>query len=285
MTMANREQAEHWNSPEQSGEWVTHQERYDRMLDPFTDVLLDAVRLSPGELVLDVGCGCGATTLAAARSVAPGAAVGVDLSVPMLARARQIAAQAGVANASFEEGDAQVCSFGNTFDAVISRLGVMFFEDPVVAFANLRAATKPGGRLAFVCWQSLLDNEWLLVPAAAMTAHIQLPDLPDPQAPGMFALSEPDRVRQVLGQAGWDDVAVTSRHSPILVGGGTVDDAVVFLTSRSLSRRILESTDADAQARAIRSVRDAFERHSDGSGVRLDAAVWLVQAKSPKPVR
>jgi SAM-dependent methyltransferase len=285
MAIANREQAEHWNSPEQSGEWVTHQERYDRMLSPFTGVLLDAARLSPGETVLDVGCGCGATTLAAARAVAPGTATGVDLSIPMLARARQIAAEAGVANASFEEGDAQVSAFSTSFDAVISRLGVMFFEDPVAAFANLRAATGPGGRLAFVCWQPLLDNEWLVVPVTAMTAHISLPDLPDPQEPGMFALSEPDRVRQILGRSGWDQVAVASRHASILVGGGTVDDAVAFFTSRSISRRILESADADAQARAIRSVRDTFEHHSDGSGVYLDAAIWLVQARSPKPVR
>jgi SAM-dependent methyltransferase len=278
--IVNRDQAAHWNDSEATGDWVTHQERYDRMLEPFSGLLLDAVTPAPGEHVLDVGCGCGATTLAAARAIAPGTAVGVDLSVPMLERARQNARRSAVGNASFEQGDAQVRQFGTAFDAVISRFGVMFFADPVAAFANLRAATRPGGRLAFVCWQPLLANEWLLVPAAAMAEHIPLPDFGDQEAPGMFALSEADRTSRILRQAGWQEVSLTPWHTRVLVGGGTLEEAIGYLQARSVARRILDTADAATQARAIDSVREAFARHADADGVRLDAAVWLVQARA-----
>jgi SAM-dependent methyltransferase len=278
MTIANTEQAAHWNDRDATGDWVTHQERYDRMLEPFTDLILDAIALTPGNRVLDVGCGCGATTLAAARNVAPGTALGVDLSVPMLARARQNAQNAGLTNTSFEEGDAQVYRFGAVFDAVISRFGVMFFADPVAAFANLRTATRPGGRLAFACWQPLLANEWLAVPAGALLEHIPPPDFGDPHAPGMFALAEPDRTIGILDHAGWREVSVTPWRTSILVGGGTLEDAIAFLQARSVGRRILDSADAPTQARAIQAVREALGRHADADGVQLGAAVWLVQA-------
>jgi SAM-dependent methyltransferase len=269
MTIANRDQAEHWNSSEQADRWVTHQERFDRMLAPFTDMILGAAALSTGDHVLDVGCGCGATTLDAARAVAPGTSTGIDLSGPMLARARQNAARSAVTNASFKQGDAQTYRFRRVFDAVISRFGVMFFADPVAAFANLRTAVRPGGRLAFVCWQPLLANEWLTVPGAALAQHLPLPDLGDPGAPGMFALAEPGRIRSILADSGWQDVSVTRERIPILVGGGTLDDAVTFLRTGPLGRRVLDGVDAETQDRAI----DADER-----GVYLNAAVWLVQA-------
>ena len=280
MTIVNRDQAEHWNDTEATGGWVIHQERYDRMLEPFTGLMLDAIGLERGERVLDVGCGCGTTTLAAARLVAPGAVVGVDLSVPMLTRARENARSSGTDNATFVEGDAQVHAFAAEFDAVISRFGVMFFADPVAAFANIRAAIRPGGRLAFVCWQPLLANEWLVVPGAVMAEHIAPPDFGDPQAPGMFALSEPERTRRILGDAGWQQVDLTPWHTSLLVGGGTLDDAIAYLRAQSVARKILDTADAATQARAIQSVREAFARHADGDGVRLDAAVWLVQARA-----
>jgi SAM-dependent methyltransferase len=280
MTIVNRDQAEHWNDSQATGDWVINQERYDRMLEPFTGLLLDAIALAPGERVLDVGCGCGTTTVAAAAIVAPGTAVGVDLSVPMLTRARENARSSGPANVSFEEGDAQVYTFVAKFDAVISRFGVMFFADPVAAFANLRAATRPGGRLAFVCWQPWLANEWLVVPGAAMAEHVPLPDFGDSQGPGMFALSEPDRTRRILGDAGWQQVDLTSWRTSLLIGGGTLDDAIAYLRGRSMTRRILGTADAATQERAIQSVREVLARHADASGVHLGAAVWLVQARA-----
>jgi SAM-dependent methyltransferase len=279
VTIANREQAQHWNSDE-ADHWVTHQAAYDRMLAPFIDMLLAGAALGPGDRVLDIGCGCGATTRVAAQAVAPGQALGVDLSDRMLARARADARVAGIMNARFEQADAQVHPFGDAaFDAVISRFGVMFFADPVAAFTNLRRTTRPGGRLVFVCWQDVAFNEWLLVPGAALAQHVPLPDLGPPGAAGMMAFADPDRVRAVLSDAGWRDIDVGPRQTSMLVGGGgSLDDAVEFLRTGSMGRTVLAGADDDTAARAVRAVRDALAEHLADDGVRLDAAVWCVSA-------
>jgi SAM-dependent methyltransferase len=279
MRIANQEQADHWNG-EEASHWVTHQAAYDRMLAPFTAMLLDAAALRPGDRVLDVGCGCGATTCAAARAAAPGRVLGVDLSEPMLARGQASAAAAGLGNAAFERADAQVHPFGeSSFDAVISRLGIMFFADPVAAFASLRRATRPGGRMAFVCWQDLTASQWLLLPGAALAQHVPLPDLGEPGAPGMFAFADPCRIRAVLTEAGWQDIGIEPKRTPMLIGGGgSLDETVEFLRSGAIGRTMLGGASAQTSARAVRAVRDALARYHDGSGVRLEAAVWRVLA-------
>jgi SAM-dependent methyltransferase len=278
MTIANHDQADHWNS-EEASHWVTHQAAYDRMLAPFTDMLLGAAKLRPGDQVLDVGCGCGATACAAARAVAPGRVLGVDLSEPMLTRGRA-SATAGLANVGFERADAQVQPFGEScFDAVISRFGIMFFADPVAAFANLRRATRPGGRVAFVCWQDLTANEWLLVPGAAIAQHVPLPDLGGPGAPGMFAFADPGRIRAVLVEAGWHHIDIEPMRTSLLVGGGGgLDETVEFLRSGSMGRTLLGGVDAETSARAVLAVRDTLARHHSDGGVRLEAAIWRVVA-------
>jgi SAM-dependent methyltransferase len=234
--------------------------------------------------VLDVGCGCGGTTLAAARLVAPGRALGLDLSGPMLARAQADAAAAGLGNAAFRQGDAQVEPLEPaSFEVVISRFGVMFFADPVAAFANIRSAARPGGRLVFACWQPLAANQWMLVPGAALAEHLPPPPAPVPaDGPGMFAFADPERLRPILAAAGWRDVEITSEHASILVGGGgSVDDAVEFLRTATQGRTMLAGADAATAERALASVRAALTPFADADGVHLDAAVWLVQAVAP----
>jgi SAM-dependent methyltransferase len=280
MSIANTAQAELWNTGEGVAHWIRNQARYDRMHAPFTAMILDAAGLRAGGRVLDVGCGCGGTTLAAARLVAPGQVVGLDLSGPMLARARADAKAADLGNALFLQGDAQVHRLGpDRFDVVLSRFGVMFFADPVAAFANIRSATRPGGRLIFVCWQPLAANQWLLVPGAALAEHVPPAEWGSGDGPGMFAFADPDRLRPILGAAGWKDVQIGAEHAPILVGGGgSVDDAVEFLRTASMGRTMLAGADAATADRAIASVRAALAPYADADGVRLDAAVWLVQA-------
>jgi SAM-dependent methyltransferase len=214
MSIANTEQAEHWNTGPGVAHWVANQARYDRMHAPFTALILQAAALRPGENVLDVGCGCGGTTLAAARLVAPGQALGLDLSGPMLARARSDAEAAGLANVAFQQGDAQVQPLEPaSFEVVISRFGVMSFADPVAAFANIRSATRPGGRLVFACWQPLAANQWLLVPGAALAEHVRPPAPVPADGPGMFAFSEPDRLRPILAAPYSADTEIT-RSTP-----------------------------------------------------------------------
>jgi len=279
MTIANQDQADRWNSGEDGAHWVAEKERYDRMLAPFLEMILDAAVPTAGENLLDIGCGSGATTLAAAQLVAPGQAVGIDLSAPLLERARSEAKQRQLDNVYFEQGDAQVMRFDMPFDVLISRFGVMFFADPAAAFTNLRSACHSGGRLIFVCWQPLLDNEWLTAPAAVLSEHVPLPDPQPANAPGMFALSNPDRVNELLEDAGWHDVTMTSRRAPLLLGGGgTVDDTTSFLRTGSLGRTMLNGVDTGTQARAVESIRNLLEQRADDDGVRFDSAVWVVQA-------
>jgi SAM-dependent methyltransferase len=283
MSIANTAQSEHWNTGEGINHWIANHARYDRMHASFTTLILGAADPQPGDRLLDVGCGCGGTTLAAARLIAPAQATGLDLSGPMLAQARADAEAADLANVVFQQGDAQVHELQPAgFDAVISRFGVMFFEDPVAAFANIRSATRSGGRLVFVCWQPLAANQWLLLPQRALAEHVPPPAPADDDGPGMFALADPDRIRSVLGAAGWPDVEVSSEQASILVGGGgSVDDATEFLRTGSMSRTMLARADAATADQAIASVRAAISPYADAEGVHLGAAVWLVQAVAP----
>jgi SAM-dependent methyltransferase len=278
MTPANAAQAENWNGPE-AGHWIVHRDRHDRMLAPYADLLMTAAAIRPGENVLDVGCGCGSTTITAATLARDGRATGVDLSAPMLAAARERASSERVANVTFVEADAQTARIDPLVDVVISRFGLMFFDDPAAAFANLAAGCAPGGRLVFVSWQPLAENEWLLVPGAAIAVHLTLPDL-GMDGPGMFALADPARVRDVLESAGWQNVTIAG-HRPdmLLAGGGRLDDTVEFLRTGGMGRRLLQDADPAVAGRAVDAVRDALSIRLGSDGVRLGSAVWLVTAR------
>ena len=280
VALGNVEQAEHWNADE-AGHWVAEEERYRAQLAPFGELVLEAADLMPGDDVLDIGCGCGDTTLAAARTVSNGAALGVDISEPMLARARERAREEGVTNVRFERGDAQVHPFHEAgSDVALSRFGVMFFEDAQAAFANVARALRPSGRLCFVCWQALEANEWLMVPGLAVAAHIPLPDLGEPDAPGMFALADRDRVAAMLTSAGFVDIGIDGADPPMLIGGGgTLDEAVTFMHESGIGQTLVAEADPDAVPAALDAVRDAFEPYVTLRGVELGSAAWVVTAR------
>jgi SAM-dependent methyltransferase len=238
---------------------------------------IDALQPEPGMRVLDIGCGTGATTRSIAGRVAPGDVVGVDISALMLELARS--RSASTPNASFVEADVQTYAFeAGSFDAAFSRMGVMFFDDPVAAFMNVRGALRPGGRLAFVCWQPASRNEWVSLPAEAVRPWVDLlGGFLEPSGP--FAFGERARLESVLGGAGFTDVALEDVRRPMLVGGrGDVDTAMRFLTASRVGKRIREeATDPDA---ALRAVHDALASRSTADGVPLTAAVWLVTARA-----
>jgi SAM-dependent methyltransferase len=276
----NAEQVKYWN--ETGEKWVRFQARIDAQIGPLGRRAMERAALQPGERVLDVGCGCGETSLELARRVGPdGRVVGVDISAPMLARATEAAAQAGARNVTFVEADAQVHPFTpGSFDAVFSRFGVMFFIDPARAFANLRAALRPGGRLAFVCWQELPKNPWLFVALAAAVPY--LPDLqpPPPGAPGPFALADPGRLRGILEAAGFRGVDLLDVQEELtLGGGGDLDDAVSFITEgvgpTSAAVRDLQPA---VRVKVLGAVRDALAPYATTGGVRLGSAAWIVTA-------
>ena len=282
MTNSNQAQSEHWNSDATIETWVLAQAAHDAMLAPFLPIILEAAALTSGEAVLDVGCGCGATTLAAARAVAPGSVLGVDLSVPMLDRARADAARAGITNVGFAQVDVQVHPFQPaSFDKVISRFGVMFFADPVAAFANVRRALRPDGRIAFACWQAMVANPWYGVPRSAALEHVPPPPALPADAAGPLALADPDRTRLLLRDAGWHDIELAPHDTTVLLGGpGSLDAAVEFLRAGSMGHTLLANVDEATEARALDAVRAALTPFTEADGVRFPAAIWLVTARA-----
>lgn len=274
--IANTDQHEVWNG-ESGARWVARADERDRVLEPVADAILDAAALTPGTTVLDVGCGCGATTLSgAARIGDAGHATGLDLSRPMLDVARRRAAASGLANVRFVAGDAQTHRVDDPVDVAISRFGTMFFADPVAAFANLRIALVPGGRLCLATWSSLDDNEWLVVPGAALLPYARLP-AEEPGAPGMFAQSEPDLVRATLTDAGYREIRLDPVEIELTVGD-TIDEAAGFLADTGPGRRALESVPDDRLDQALDAVRLALEDHVTETGVTLGAGIWIVRA-------
>jgi SAM-dependent methyltransferase len=280
-TGPNAEQITYWN--EQSGpKWVTRQGQLDHMLAPFGTAVMDAVGVAPGKRVVDVGCGCGDTTLAIARRVgSSGHALGVDISLPMLSRARDRAAAEGVGNVRFLAADAQSHAFEpRGVDVVFSRFGVMFFADPAAAFANLRTALGDGGRVGFMCWQALTENPWMLVPLGAAAQHVALPPPPAPGAPGPFAFADRDRVTRILSDAGLRDIVFEPFTPSVEIGGGSVDDAVEFVLQLGPTAAILREASADALAKVAASMREALAPYATPRGVVMPSAAWIVTARA-----
>ncbi|GAA4337428.1 SAM-dependent methyltransferase [Actinomadura luteofluorescens] len=202
MNIVNTHQSEAWNGYE-GRHWADHHNRYDTLVTGLNEPLFAAARIESGHRVLDVGCGAGKTTrIAALRAGHTGHAVGIDLSGPMLERARGTAEEEGITNVTFGRGDAQVHAFPRAhFDVAVSRGGVMYFADPVAAFSNVREALKPGGRLAFVCGRTTDEDETGRV-WAAMARHVPLPDPAEDDAPGPMNFTDKDRIVSVLTAAG-----------------------------------------------------------------------------------
>jgi len=279
----NAEQIEFWNGPA-AEKWVDFNAELDRMLDPLGFLAMDRVAPISGEHARDVGCGCATTTLELARRVAPsGVVVGLDVSGPMLAVARERAKDAA-APVCFVGGDAEVCDLpAATFDLVYSRFGVMFFASPENAFANLLTALRPGGRLTCLTWQALGDNPWMQIPLAAAAKHLPPTGTPpDPTAPGPFAFASATRVEAIFTKAGFEKVAHESLKRDLLVGGGrSLDETVSFVMQLGPTGAALREADDELRAKVTSEIRSVIEPYHDGSGVRMPAAAWVVSARRP----
>lgn len=280
--IVNVDQAEAWNNDE-GRHWSTHQDRYDALNEGFTERLLDAASIGAADAVLDIGCGNGRTTRLAAQRASAGHALGLDLSAPMLERAADTAAAEGITNVAFQRGDAQVHPFdAGAFDVAISRFGVMFFADPVAAFANIARALRPPGRIAFVCWQDLLANEWIMLTAGPALQHVPLPDLGEPGEPGPFSLADPEHTESILAAAGFADVQFDAVEAPMRLGDDA-GDAIEFLRGSGVGRSLLEKAEPDAAARAVDAMVAALRPHERPEGLYLNGAAWLVTARKATP--
>jgi SAM-dependent methyltransferase len=275
----NAAQEEYWNG--RAGEtWTELQRLLDMELRPLGQEVQAALRPRPGERVLDLGCGAGETSLELAAAVTPGGAVlGVDLSRPMLALAAQRASDSDL-DVRFQPADAQTADFGGErFDAAFSRFGVMFFADPAAAFANILKALKPGGRLAFVCWRPAAENPVMTAPMKAAEGLIPPQPPSDPLAPGPFAFADPERVRRILGEAGFGQVAI--RPFDAEVGGWTLEEALLVSQRVGPLGSILREN-PDLRPKVLDAVAGELQRHAGADGkIKLGAAVWIVTATAP----
>jgi SAM-dependent methyltransferase len=276
----NSAQIAYWND-KAAETWTAFQERLDALFTPLTALALDAAAPAEGERVTDIGCGCGATVLALADRVGPtGHVLGVDVSEPMSNRARQRVAAAGLNNAKVIVSDAAGHAFARAdSDLLFSRFGVMFFADPAAAFANLRRAARPGGRLLCAVWRPVADNSWFSVPLAAARLLLPPPAPSDPEAPGPFALANRERTAGILSTAGWRDVHFIRQDVPMkLAEAGQLERAADFATRMGPLARLLADADDDVRGKVRLAVADALRVYDQPTGIALTGSVWLVSA-------
>jgi SAM-dependent methyltransferase len=280
--MANEDEREQWGG-ELGAVWARRQADLDRMMARLTALLVDRAQVAPGARVLDVGCGAGDSTLAAARATGPdGHATGQDVSAPLLALAWARAEAAGLANVTLVEGDAQTDrASGGPFDAMLSRFGVMFFADPVAAFANIASQLRPGAPLTFVAWAAAAQNPWLARPAAAAAARLGPASPADPDAPGPTAFRDPARVTGLLARAGLRDVGAevcdVELHHP--GGPAALADLGVEVGPAASRLRRCAGTADDRQAVAG-AIEEAFAEFASPDGVRIPARVLVYSARA-----
>ena len=276
----NADQIAYWNGA--GGQrWADRQPVQDILLQPVADLVIDRARIRAGERVLDVGCGSGSTSFAFARAVGPsGHVMGIDISAPMLARAREVTPTG--APVEFVLADATIHSFApESFDLLASRFGVMFFADPALSFANMRRGMRRSGRLAFACWREPRENPFFMTPLQAVYRHV--PKMPQvgPEDPGPFAFASQERVKRILSAAGFSEIAMEpcDLALDVAVGRG-LDAAVRGALEIGPAARALTDQPPELVAAATQSIREALTPHVKGQTVPLDAAIWIVTAKA-----
>lgn len=278
--VVNTQQAEAWNGYE-GQHWADNHEHWDAVAGGLNVPVFAAASIGEDDRVLDVACGNGQTTRLAAGLASRWHVLGVDLSEPMVRRARALAAEEGIGNVLFEQGDAQVYPFPpGRFDVAISRGGLSFFADPVAAFANIASALRPGGRLAFVCLQDMRRQEWFTVFLTALLGRAPQPDTADPYAPGMFSLTDPERVRSVLTQAGFGQIALAPVEVSMTYGRHAASAAEMFLSTGPSQFRFREA-DPATKARAFQAITAALRPFEGPDGVRMRGTFWCVSAVRP----
>jgi SAM-dependent methyltransferase len=251
---------------------------YDAELRLHNQVLRRASGVRRHDQVLDVGCGTGQTTRQAARIATAGSALGVDLSAPMIDRARELAQAEGLRNVTFQRADAQVHRFPpEQFDLAISRFGTMFFDDPAAAFANIGRALHPAGRLVMMVWQGHEQNEW------DVAIHESLEGFGEsmavaPQGPDPFSLANPATVEGVLDAAGFADVSFTDVHEPVYYGPD-VAAALDWVRGFTCMNDALKRLDPAGAERALERLRQALAAHAGGDGIWFDSRAWIVTAR------
>ena len=275
MGIDNQKQIEFWNG-DAGKKWVGEQEKMDQMLNPLSDVAIDIAEPRFDERVMDVGCGCGATSVELARR---GAKVwGIDVSAPMLSRARKRGEE--YPGMVFTEADASSYDFSFEQQLIFSRFGVMFFANPVEAFTNLRSALVPRGRMVFLCWQAANNNEWISRVGQAVKKFLPEPtDVPDPRAPGPFAFAEQAYLEGILSQAGFKNVEFQSLSIDLKLAS-TVEEALDFQSNIGPLSAVIAQLEGKTRDEALNAAKEVLQESMSTEGIKLGSAVWLVTASN-----
>lgn len=274
----NADQVAYWNGPG-GKHWTDRQQLQDIVLSPVSEVLIDRAAVKAGDAVIDIGCGCGATSFDLLHKVGPtGRVAGIDISEPMLGRARELAPKD--APVEFVLADATVYPFAPTStDVLFSRFGVMFFAQPSDSFANMRKALRPSGRLVFACWRTPRDNPWMML--GLQEAYKHVPKLPEmkPDDPGPFSFANEERVRRILGEAGFSGVGLERVDLSLDIATGRgLEAAIETILAIGPTSRALENQPQDKIEAVTQLIRTALAAHQKGETVPLGGSIWIVTA-------
>ena len=276
----NSKQKEFWSG--KGGDyWVVKQNEMDIMLNPLGEKALAKLDLKADSNVLDVGCGCGATTLEIAKKVTNGIVTGLDISIPMLDQAKSQSSIQGISNVDFRVFDVQADQLDNEeYDNVYSRFGVMFFEDPYEAFKNIHASMKNGGKLSFVCWQDPTLNPWQSLSLQVIKEYLDMPS-PPPRSPGPFAFQEKDYVQGILEQSGFSKIYFDDNQEEItMFSGKTLQDASEdYLAINPVVTEMLKDSPDNLKIEIVESLKEAFAEFYMGDGLLFPSATWIVTAE------
>ena len=274
----NATQAKNWHGRD-GARWARHKAPHDAMLAPLTEKVFDAVKFAPGHYVLDLGCGSGTTTFEIARRIAPsGSVIGIDFSETLLALGRDQAAVEPGLPIKFEFADVETHNFAvASFDVAFSRIGVMFFSNPATAFANVRRALIPGGRLAFVCWRKVRANTWASVTLDIARRHVEMPPRPGPENPGPYSFRDPERVHRILTEAGWSDIEVAELDADAYMGADLDEALANCLIMGPIANQILAASE-NKRAAISAELRSVLPEYATERGVIMHAATWFVTA-------
>ena len=273
MSDDNNNQIEFWNG-EAGLKWVREQEKMDLMLNPLSDIAIDLAQPQLDERVIDIGCGCGATSIELARR---GARVwGMDVSASMLSRARERASS--YPESLFTEADASSFEFSSDQHLLFSRFGVMFFADPVKAFINLRSALAHDGRMVFLCWQAANKNEWISRVGQAVKRYLPEPaETPDPRAPGPFAFADNDYLASILTRSGFHGIEIQPVSLDLRLAT-SVEEALDFQSNIGPLSAVIAQLEGQVREDALIAARQVLQESLSDEGIKLGCAVWLVSA-------
>ena len=278
MKIINQDQKEFWN--EKKGKiWISLEKNIEKMLGPLGDHAINTLKPKVGEKILDVGCGTGSTSLKLSKLVGKeGLITGIDISEPILGFAKKQANVKRIKNIKFVLADAQNFQFSeNNYDAVFSRFGIMFFEDPITAFKNIRKSLKDKGRLTFICWCSREENDWINLSSNIASQFLELPPKANPKDPGPFALEDHRYIEEILINSGWKNIVIKNHGEKIIVGE-TLDSSAEFLSRMGPMSVPFENANEQTKEKVISALKECYSKYLTPKGVEFHFSSWIVSA-------